>query len=283
MSGSAAAQDSDYDVVQSFAAANPEVYGGVWFVGPQLNVGLTVMRPHAKVLRALLRDPGAVTIRPVRFTTAEVAAVAAELELLVRESGTTWHSLGARVQVATADLGPEGSTLASELHHRFGDRIRVTVGGRAYPPDGTPVPTAPAPAATRKFPGLQLRAVLREARVPTGSALDGQVQLLNAGRTPIRFDTDQPLVAVVIDAGRVVGTYSGWSAGTGLMVDLAPGAAREISFTGGTAGGSGEQYSTPPGSYTVIVSVPIRSPPFGELVTPPVPLEVTSGPAQPPT
>ncbi len=281
MDRSAAAHGSDFDVVRSFAASHPDVSGGLWFVGPQLNVGLTVMRPHAAVLRALLRSPDQVTIRPVRFTTAEIAAVRAEVELVVRESGTTWHSLGAGVQAATADLGPEGSTLASELHSRFGDRVRVTVGGRAYPPDGAAVPTLPAPEATREFPGLQLRAVLTTPRVTTGRVFDGTVHLRNTGRTPIRFDTDQPLAALVIDAGRVVGTSSGWSAGTGLMVELAPGAAREIPFTGGTAGGSGDQYSTPPGSYTVLVTVPLRSRPFGELVTPPVPLDVTPETPQP--
>lgn len=212
----------------------------------------------------------------LRFTTAEIAAVQVEIEQRVRDSGVTWHSFGADVEAATTDLGPDGAALAAELHSSYGDRVRITVGGRVYPPDGAVVPTMAAPEATRAIPGLRLRAVPDTSEVVTGQVFRGTVQLTNIGRKPIRFDTDQPVAAVMIDAaGRVAGTFSGLTAGTGFLVDLAPGAAQEIRFFGGTAGGSGEQYSTPPGSDTVTVVVPVRSRPQGDLVTPPVPLRVT--------
>lgn len=267
---------SNYEVVQTFAAAHPDVYGGCWFDGPQLHVGLTVMRPHARTLRALLPDPASVTIRPVRFTAVEIAAVAVEVDGVVRRSGVTWHSLGGGLRAATADLGPEGSVLAGELHDRFGDRLRITVGGRVYPPDGRAVAPLPAPVATEDLPGLQLRAVLDSPHVVTGRVFQGTVHLLNAGETSIRFDTDQPLIAVVIDtADVVVGTFSGWRAGTGIVVDLAPGDTQEIAFTGGTAGGSGDRYATAPGPYAVVVALPVRAAGRGRFVTAPVPLVVT--------
>lgn len=275
--GRSAWEQPDHDVVEAFARSHPGVYGGTWSVGSQTHVGLTVLRPYAAMLRALLRDPGSVTIRPVRFTAAEIAAVRVEVEGLVHQSGMTWHALGGVPQAASADLGADGVELSQQLHIRFGDRVRLTVGGRAYPPDRAAAPLVTAPVATRTIPGLELRTVLSTAHVASGRSFEGTVQLVNTGRQEsVSFSTDQPLVAVVVDpAGRVAGRFSGFIAGTGIPVDLAPGTTRDIHFVGGTAGGSGEEYSTPPGSYTVVVPIPLRSRPFGELVTPPVPLDIT--------
>jgi hypothetical protein len=118
---------------------------------------------------------------------------------------------------------------------------------------------------------------LNKDRVRSGAGWSGEVELRNNGTDVIAFDTDQPVIGSVIDAGgRVVGSFSGPIAGTGWRIRLTPGASQKIRFLGGTGGGSGERYSTSPGEYSAVVVVPVHDDKHGgQLVSAPTDLRVT--------
>lgn len=98
--------------------------------------------------------------------------------------------------------------------------------------------------------------------------------ITNTGRRPVHLAGGQPLPAQLVDTdGHLAGTYSGLTAGTGMLPAYAPGQSRQVRFVGGTAGTV--TYLTPPGRYDLVVLLDLSDRPHrGRLLTPPVPVEV---------
>jgi hypothetical protein len=178
-------------------------------------------------------------------------------------------------------LAPGDEQLAHQLLTQYGKNVTITVGLTTY--NGTPGrsprcgflrPSAPLPD------GLRLSLHLKHDSVRSGATFNATVVVSEQGPGSFRMDPGQPLVAVVVrpDSLRVVGVYSGLIAGTGYLVQLAPGKSGTIPTIGGTERCDGEIGSAlPPGTYQVVVRVapegPHQTPAY---LTPPVALRVTA-------
>jgi hypothetical protein len=90
----------------------------------------------------------------------------------------------------------------------------------------------------------------------------------------IRRPAVPPLIGSLLNASiETVGGYSGWIAGTGLIVDLAPGRSASIPVIYGTASTREDLgYSVPPGGYWLKVQMRFRhglgGPPTNALTAP---------------
>jgi hypothetical protein len=267
----------DVDVAVAFGVRHAEVFGGVWVEGRRIHVGLTQLDPYAAELRAVMAAPDDVEIELAQHTVAELRAIQDQIAARVRAIPGVLQGIGLQRQRLALSLSAAGAAVARELHEEFGELLTISVGNRAYPPDGNEVPASSAPVATRRFPGLLVTAHLEKNRIRSGAGWSGEVELRNDGTALIAFETDQPVIGSVIDAsGNVVGSFSGVIAGTGWRIQLSPGDAQRIRFLGGTGGGSGERYSTEPGEYSAVVVIPVHDDePGGQLVSTPTDLRIT--------
>lgn len=110
------------------------------------------------------------------------------------------------------------------------------------------------------FPYLEAIVKLGEDEIQVGNSSRGQVVLCNVGNGPIEFQSDQPLLASLLDPVTLekVGGYTGWTAGTGLMIRLDPGDKATIPVLIGTATTKNDRTSyLSPGDYLVRVNVPL--------------------------
>jgi hypothetical protein len=110
------------------------------------------------------------------------------------------------------------------------------------------------------FPFLEASVTLGEEELEVGGFGAGHVHLRNFGKETIEFQSDQPIAAAILDPSTLerVGGYSGWVAGTGLMIHLLPGEDASILVLIGTARRQGDQIAAlPAGTYLVKVDVPI--------------------------
>jgi hypothetical protein len=110
------------------------------------------------------------------------------------------------------------------------------------------------------FPFLEAKFKLGEDELEIGRICQGHVHLRNAGNDLIELESEQPIVASILDPSTMerVGGYSGWIAGTGLMIRLGPGDVARITVLVGTATRkNGEILTLPPGEYLVKVDVPL--------------------------
>jgi hypothetical protein len=275
MDGSPSPDVRDVETVLAFGEAQPEVFGGLYVDGPRMHVGLTDLS-HAGALRAQLVEPALMDVERVAYSQAELQHVQEEISRLVRELPNRLESLGVGYQQVSLNLRADGMEFAHAVSRRFGDRVRVRVGGRPYPPDGLPLPAPKPPQATRTITGLSVTVHPARDYVRSGAGFSGTVRLTNVGDEIITLDTDQPLSGFLLDSnGSVAGKATGWTAGTGLGVGLEPGGSQEITFYGGTAATSGDRYSTAPGEYAVVVVVPVYDgAPGGQILSEPAAIRV---------
>ncbi len=100
----------------------------------------------------------------------------------------------------------------------------------------------------------------RKPEIRSGADSRGRVILRNVGETRLDLESEQPLLAVIIDpvTGREVGGGSGFVAGTGLLVRLNRGQEQAVLLLLGTAGLSLDVgYAVPPGHYFVKARLPV--------------------------
>ncbi|MHB2028595.1 MAG: hypothetical protein ACYCPT_07230 [Acidimicrobiales bacterium] len=110
------------------------------------------------------------------------------------------------------------------------------------------------------FPFLEASVTLEKEKLEVGGSSGGHVHLRNFGQEAIEFQSDQPIPAAILNPSTMerVGGYSGWIAGTGLMMHLRPGEVATIPVLIGTARRQDDQIlALPPGKYLVEVDVPI--------------------------
>jgi hypothetical protein len=176
-------------------------------------------------------------------------------------------------------LTPGEERLARQLGARFGSDLHMTVGLTSYagkpgrsPLCGSLEPSAPLPA------GLHLALELNSRNIRSGATFNGKVVVDEQGPGSYLMDTGQPLQAVVVRSGtlQVVGVFSLGIAGTGYLLNLAPGHSGSVPIVGGTARCDGDFGSAlSPGNYQVIVRVaPETSPQTPAYLTPGITIHV---------
>lgn len=282
---------SDAAAVTRYCVDHPEVWGGVWMDDDaRLLVGLTVLDPHAAKVAALLEHPQDVDIVAVARTAAEVEAVWVDVRAVMAEQRSArapgqrslFSVAGIRGRRVHVELHPTGEALARQLHTRHGDALDLHVGALPYPldPQALPGPVR-GPLPTAAWAELQLTARPDTTIVQPGDDVTGLMTITNTGRSPIRITGGQPLPAQLVDAdGHLAGTHTGFTAGTGFRAVLADGESQQVRFVGGTAGAT--TYLTPPGRYDLVVLLDLNEGPHrGQLLTPPVPIDVRPAPPGP--
>lgn len=110
------------------------------------------------------------------------------------------------------------------------------------------------------FPFLEATMNFGEEELEVGESGLGHIQLRNIGVERIEIHSDQPVVATILDRSNKerVGGYTGWIAGTGLVIRLGSDETATIPVLIGTTSRRGDEIVTlPPGDYLIKVDLPI--------------------------
>ncbi len=155
-----------------------------------------------------------------------------------------------------------------ELAARYGSAVELRLGAFSFPDRRRSRPRPPGRPALEEqaFNGLKMNVEVGRRVLEVGDDGHGRLVLRNSGPERIGpLDCGQPLVGSLLNASReAVGGFSGWIAGTGLTVDLAPGRSASIKVIFGTASTREELgYALPPGRYWLKVQMPFRHGPGG--------------------
>jgi hypothetical protein len=137
------------------------------------------------------------------------------------------------------------------------------VGGFSFPDRRRSHPRPPAGPGLEEqtFEGLEMSVEADQKVLEAGDDGHGRLVLRNSSSERIGpVASGQPLVGSLLNASlETVGGYSGWIAGTGLIVDLAPGRSASIPVIYGTASTREDLgYVVPPGRYWLKVQMPFR-------------------------
>jgi len=110
------------------------------------------------------------------------------------------------------------------------------------------------------FPFLEAIFMLGQDEIEVGSSSQGHVNFRNVGNSLIEFQSDQPLLASLLDpkTSERAGGFGGWIAGTGRLIRLGPDEKATIPVLVGTTTGLKDlNLSLPPGEYLVKVDMPL--------------------------
>lgn len=267
--------------VQAYAAGQPATWAGIRFEN-QPTVRIVVaftgdVERHRRALLALVDHPDRLEVVGARRSRAELARIRAAVEPEVFRPGGPGISLGETFDRLAVSLRADGETLAASLHAMYGDALEITVGGKPYPSAPSEPGDCPRLPAADPWDDVELRLSLQPDRLRPGA--DGRAALVVRNRSSRRLEleTEQPLLASVVERGtdRVVGTYVGVVAGTGLLLRLSPGQETGIDVLVGTAACDGSRYALAPGRYGVRVAFTVREGTATRtLVSPEVPLVI---------
>jgi hypothetical protein len=174
--------------------------------------------------------------------------------------------------------------VAEDLHRRFGDAVRLTVGRLPYPPGSPPdIPLedlARTPRGGLLDPQQAQVELDGPAAVRSGETLHHGLLVRNLSGRVLPVATNGSLTAVVVDpkTGQVVGGFAEAQHMPLIMFWVAPGAAERIPLLIGTASfRPGLGYAVPPGPWGIQVPLDLAfSPCHREArLTPVLPLTVT--------
>jgi len=186
-------------------------------------------------------------------------------------------SIGEGAGVIRVVLRADQEDLAGELAARYGSAVELRVGGFSFPDRRRSHPRPPAGPALEEqtFEGLEMSVEVDQEVLEAGDDGHGRLVLRNSSSERIGpLGSGQPLVGSLLNASlETVGGYSGWIAGTGLIVDLAPGRSASIPVIYGTASTREDLgYAVPPGRYWLKVQMRFRhglgGPPTNALTAP---------------
>ena len=265
----------DLELVTRYGEEHPGTWAGVWFDNePAVRIVAAFtsdVAQHDAALRPRLRHPGRLVVQRRPHSLADLRQVRAEIERTLRQRAAetgrpVLTSIGQGKAVIHVDLRADQEHMASELASRYGSAVELRVGAFGFPgrrpvrarPPGRPAPAEPEEKA---FDGLELSVEVDQTVLEAGDDGRGQLVLRNNSQErigPLGFG--QPLVGSLLNASHeVVGGYSGWIAGTGRNVDLAPGESASIGVIFGTASIREELgYALPPGRYWLKVQTSFR-------------------------
>jgi hypothetical protein len=182
-------------------------------------------------------------------------------------------------------LAPTAVAVAEDLHRRFGDSVRLTVGRLPYPPGRQP--DHPLDDLIRQPPGELLGPREAEVRlegpaaVRSGETLRHSLLVHNLTGRMLPIATNGNVTAVVVDpqTGQVVGGFAGAQTMPLIMFQVAPGTTERIPLLIGTASFRPDLgYTVPPGSWGIQIPLDLEWDPYTRerRRTPVLPLTITA-------
>ena len=276
----------DFQLIAGYGEEHPGAWAGAWFDNePTVRIVAAFTGDaarHDAALRPRLRHPDRLVVESRQHSLFDLRRVREEIERTLEQRATQtgrWilTSIGEGKGVIRVALRADQENLASELAARYGSAIELRVGAFFFPDRRRSHPRPPAGAALEEqtFEGLEMNVEVDQRVLEAGDDGHGRLVLRNSSSERIGpLGSGQPLVGSLLNASlEPVGGYSGWIAGTGLIVDLAPGRSASIAVIYGTASTREDLgYSVPPGRYWLKVQMRFRhglgGPPTNALTAP---------------
>ncbi len=275
----------DFELIAGYGEEHPGAWAGAWFDNePAVRIVAAFTgdaAQHDAALRPRLRHPDRLVVESRQHSLRGLRRVREEierdLEQRAAEAGR-WilTSIGEGAGVICVALRADQETLASELADRYGSAVELRVGWFSFPARRR---SHPRPAGTaleeQTFDGLEMSVEAGQKVLEAGDDGHGRLVLRNSSSERIGpLGSGQPLAGSLLNASlEAVGGYGGWIAGTGLIIDLAPGRSASIPVIYGTASTREDLgYVVPPGSYWLQVQMRFRrglgGPPTNTLTAP---------------
>jgi len=262
----------DLELVARYGEEHPGTWVGVWFDNePTVRIVAAFtsdVAQHDAALRPQLRHPDRLAVQKRPHSLSDLRRVRQEIERTLRQQAAetgrrVLASIGLGKAVIHVDLRADQENLASELAARYGSAVELRVGAFSFPDRRRSSPRPPSRPAPQEqaFEGLEMSVEVDQRVLEVGDDGHGRLVLRNNGPERIGpLGSGQPLVGSLLNASHeAVGGFTGWIAGTGLTVDLAPGRSASIKVIFGTASTREELgYALPPGRYWLKVQMRFR-------------------------
>jgi hypothetical protein len=271
------ALQGDLELIARYGEEHPLTWAGVWFDNePTVHIVAAFtgdVARHDAALRPRLRHPGRLVIQTMPHSLSALRQVRQEIERALQQQAAqtgrrVLTSIGQGKAVIHVALRADQENLASELAARYGSAVELRVGAFSFPDRrrSRPRPSGSPTLQEQTFEGLEMNVEVDERVLEAGDDGHGLLVLRNSGQERIGpLSSGQPLAGSLLNASHeTVGGYSGWIAGTGLTIDLAPGRAATIPVIYGTASTREDLgYALPPGTYWLRVQMRFRHGPGG--------------------
>jgi len=265
----------DLELVARYGEEHPGTWVGVWFDNePTVRIVAAFtsdVAQHDAALRPQLRHPDRLAVQKRPHSLSDLRRVRQEIERTLQQQAAetgrrVLASIGLGKAVIHVDLRADQENLASELAARYGSAVALRVGAFSFPDRRRSSPRPPSRPAPQEqaFEGLEMSVEVDQRVLEVGDDGHGRLVLRNNGPERIGpLGSGQPLVGSLLNASHeAVGGFTGWIAGTGLTVDLAPGRSASIKVIFGTASTREELgYALPPGRYWLKVQMPFQQGP----------------------
>jgi hypothetical protein len=270
----------DFEIVARYGEEHPEAWAGAWWDNePTVRIvaaftGEAVS--HDDALRPRLRHPGRLVVASRQHSLSDLRRVREEIERTLEQRAAQsgrriLTSIGYGKAVIHVDLRADQEKLAGELAARYGGAVRLRVGSLSFS-DRRRSRLRPAgpPLEEEAFAGLEISVEVDQKVLQSGDDGQGRLVLRNSSAEKIGpLDTGQPLEGDLLNSSlETVGGFSGWIAGTGRVIDLAPGESASIRVIFGTASTRGDLgYVLPPGRYWLRIQMRLHHGPGAPLTT----------------
>jgi hypothetical protein len=282
----------DFELIVGYGERHPGTWVGAWFDNePTVRIVAAFtgdVAQHEAALRPRLRYPGRLVVDRGQYSRSVLRRVREEIERTLEQRATETGrsiliSIGEGEGVVRVALRADQENLASELAARYGNAVELRVGAFCFPDRGRGHPRPPVRPALEEwtFEGLEMSVEVDQQVLEAGDDGHGRLVLRNSSSERIGpLGSGRPLVGSLLNAAHeAIGGYSGWIAGTGLIIDLAPGRSFSIPLIYGTASSREDLgYLVPPGTYWLKIQMRFRhglgGPPTHALTAPLTPITV---------
>ena len=276
----------DFELIADYGEEHSGTWAGAWFDNEPTVLIVAAftgdVAQHDAALRPQLRHPGRLVVERWQHSLSSLRRVREEIERTLEQRATETGrpiltSIGEGKGVIRVALRADQENLAGELAARYGSAVELRVGAFSFPGRRRSHPQPPVRPALEEqtFEGLTMSVEVDQSVLEVGDDGHGRLVLRNSGSERIGpLGSGQPLAGSLLNASlETVGGYSGWIAGTGLVVDLAPGRSASIPVIYGTASTREDLgYALPPGTYWLKVQMRFRhglgGPPANALTAP---------------
>lgn len=262
----------DFELIVGYGEEHPGAWAGAWWDNePAVRIvaGFTGdVGQHDAALRPRLRHPDRLVVESRQHSLSDLRQVREEIERTLEQRAMQvgrqiLTSIGEGAGIIRVALRADQENLASELAARYGSAVELRVGAFCFPDRRRSHPQPPAVPALEEqtFDGLEISVEAGQRVLEAGDDGHGRLVLRNSGSERIGpLGSGWPLVGSLQNASlETVGGYGGWIAGTGLIIDLAPGQPASIPVIYGTASTREDLgYVVPPGTYWLKVQMRFR-------------------------
>jgi hypothetical protein len=259
----------DFEIVASYGEEHPGSWAGAWWYNdPAVRIVAAYTgdaAAHDAALRPRLQYPGRLVVQSRQHSLSDLRQVREEIERTLRQRQVragrpVLTSVGEEKAVISVHLRADQEHVASELASRYGSAVELRVGFFAFPDRrrSRPWRSAGAELEEQAFGGLEMSVEVDQEVLQAGDDGHARLVLRNSSPEPIGpLSTGQPLVGSMLNSSlETVGGYSGWVAGTGRTIDLAPGGTASLGVIFGTASTREDLgYVVPPGRYWLSVQM----------------------------